>query len=613
MDLDIKRVLSSNPPAPAGTPLTPLSTEWGRSLDRDNPLPAHPRPTLERKRWTSLNGIWEYAITESSDASLLWDKARPPLVFDSTVVVPFSVESSLSGVCRTLLPTQLLWYRRSLELARLADDECLVLHFEAVDAYCAVYLNGRQVARHTDGYLPFDVDATEAALPGENILEVCVFDPQDQGLQPRGKQRLKRGNMWYTGQSGIWQSVWMEILPKRHIRRLDVRRAEADGTLEATVEVSQAGSDIVLQVCDASGACVASATRTATDTSCTFSLTIEDAHPWSCEDPYLYGVRLAYGADRAASYVAFRTVCVREDEAGVARLFLNGEPIFCKGILDQGYWPDGLMTAPADEALVFDLEAARAAGFNMVRKHIKVECERWYWHADRLGILVFQDMVSGGENPEKWTSANIPTLIRASWARLADTSVSQHRLMGSADKGYQDAWQALAASTVRHLRSHPSIVCWCAFNESWGQFRSAEVTDTLRKVDDSRPWIATSGWYDQGAGDFMAVHNYFRSLAVYPDPYARAGKPKRAFIINEFGGLTLPIAGHTSIDTVYGYDAYEDQTSWRQAFLALMDTVCGLEEQGLAGFCYTQLTDVEEETNGILTYDRARNKLEDTP
>jgi beta-galactosidase/beta-glucuronidase len=616
MDLDLKRIIDIRREVDAkqsfARRLTQLTTVWGDTLDPGRPLPDHPRPSLERGAWTSLNGTWNYAIVESTDAASLWSRARPPQVFDGTITVPFSPEAALSGVGRTLQPTQLLWYHRQVSVPALTGGRRCLIHFEAVDYACAVYMNGRQVCCHTGGYLPFDVDVTDAVHAGSNILMLCVYDPQDTGKQMRGKQSLTPCGMWYTAQSGIWQSVWMEVVDSHHVTSIDVVRADAKGAFEAIVTLRQPGSPLTFDLVDADGTSVVHGATTVAEDEVRIRVTVPDVHLWSCDDPYLYEIRVSYGDDRVKGRCGFRTIEVHPDERGVPRLYLNGERLFVRGLLDQGYWPDGLMTAPADDALAFDLEAARDAGFNLVRMHAKVECERFYHHADRLGILVLQDMVPGGEVPRDWTSANTPTLFRATWARYGDTARAHQRRMGSADPAYQQEWLDNARQTISRLSSHPSVVIWCAFNESWGQFRSAEVTRELKSLDPDRLWVATSGWYDQGAGDIVAIHNYFRSLAVYGDPHARAHHKwgHRAFMLNEFGGITYCPPEHVPVDDVYGYYVHDSLLSFRDAMSELLDKADDLEAEGLSGFVYTQVSDIEEEMNGILTYDRRVNKIE---
>jgi beta-galactosidase/beta-glucuronidase len=472
-------------------------------------------------------------------------------------------------------------------------------------------VNGEQVGAHVGGYLPFGFDVTDVVRAGDNTLELCVYDPSEQGVQLRGKQRLRRGNMWYTPQSGIWQTVWMEVVPPSRVSTIEARASLDDGSLELVATVSRAGEELIVEVLDADGIVVASQRVSANELRVRACLQVDQPHPWDVDDPYLYSLRISYGADRVQSYCAFRTVGVEKDVDGVPRFCLNHKPLFVRGLLDQGYWPDGLMTAPSDEALVYDITVARNAGFNMLRKHIKVEQERWYWHCDRLGMLVWQDMVSGGGIPGEWTSANIPTLFRRSWTMHADETPRSWRGLGASSAEYRDEWQRTARQTIRYLGGHPCIATWVVFNESWGQFLSKENTRMLREIDPLRPYVATSGWYDRGAGDFVAVHNYFRSMRVYKDP--RKGlfrESDRAFMLGEFGGLTCPVEGHTSVPTVYGYDTYEDIPTWRVAVADLLAQVDALCDQGLAGFVYTQVSDIEEETNGIMTYDRRINKLQ---
>lgn len=610
MDLDIKRVLQARPGEPEPVTLTPLVTPWGEALDEGDVLAEHPRPQFQRSSWTCLNGLWDYAVVESGSASTLWRHCRPPKSWEGKILVPFSPEAALSRVGRQVLPCQLLWYRRIVNVPELLGAERLLLHFEAVDYACACWVNGRQVDTHVGGYLSFDLDITDAIVAGDNTIELCVWDPSEQGGQLRGKQRLLRGNMWYTAQSGIWQTVWMERVPEAYISTAQVTTDADAGVLYVKAHVSNLGSRLVVSVLDAAGKKVAHGVAMADGATVCCEVCVPEHHLWDICDPYLYGIQLTYGSDRVSSYCAFRNVGVEPDEQGVPRFCLNHRPLFVRGLLDQGYWPDGLMTAPSDEAFVADIQTARDAGFNMLRKHIKLEADRWYWHCDRLGMLVWQDMVSGGGIPDEWMSANIPTLFRKTWTSFGDTRPSQWKRYGADDETYRDEWLSTSKAMIRHLVGHPCIASWVVFNESWGQFQSAKMTEELSREDDTRPFVSTSGWYDQGAGDFFAVHNYFRGMRVYPDVRTGRFKPRRrAFMINEFGGLVCPMEGHTSVPTVYGYDTFEDVVSWRKAYEELLASVDALEAQGLAGYVYTQLCDVEEETNGLVTYDRRVNKL----
>lgn len=333
----------------------------------------------------------------------------------------------------------------------------------------------------------------------------------------------------------------------------------------------------------------------------------QHARLWSPEEPSLYSIEIRCGEDKIQTYCAFRSVEVKPDAQGIPRFHLNGRPYFLRGVLDQGYWPDGLLTAPSDEALVHDIAAMKSLGFNMLRKHIKVESERWYWHCDRLGMFVWQDMPSGGTDYSTWYTSHQPTLLRASWTRQPDDTPQGQKRLSGGDPALQREWLETCEGMVQRLGNHPCIVTWVLFNEGWGQFDAAAATQLVRELDPTRPIDATSGWYDQACGDYFSVHNYFRPLEVWPDP--RRGQ-QRAFVISEFGGLTWHVAGHSAFGDSYGYASFATLDEWRDAVRQTLAQADALEAKGLSGYVYTQLSDVEEETNGLLTYDRQVNKLE---
>ena len=643
--LDIRRVLASAPKKHTEETLNSLTTVWGEALDTSNVLPEHPRPRMQRDNYVMLNGVWEYAIAPVDgevDAETLAQQAIPSR-WDGQIVVPFSPEAPLSGVGRTVHPHELLWYRRKIDLPKLTDDQRLILHFEAVDWMCACFVNGKLVGTHTGGYLPFSFDITnllgsaeagESAATGEVAdpttataaevadaaeLVLCVWDPSDTGSQLRGKQRLLRGDIWYTAQSGIWQSVWYEVVSATHLESLTFK-GDMFGTLEVKANVQVSGSanaqssalELELALKDELGQDVLLARLLVGEAGeiCT-KLQVDEPQLWSPERPYLYTVEATLWHDDAAvdfvrSYCAFRTVEVKPDEAGVPRVHLNGAPYFVCGVLDQGYWPDGLLTAPSDDALVYDVEAMKSAGFNTLRKHIKIESERWYYHCDRLGMLVWQDCVSGGSAYSPWHTSQKPTLFSFTWGRFDDTTPSHHEALSAGDEGYRKEWTETCQEMVKLLDGHPSIGFWTLFNEGWGQFDARAATEAVRALDATRPIDATSGWYDQGCGDFLSIHNYFRPLRA---GWSGKQRGNRAVIISEFGGLAQMTPGHTSFDHSYGYGDFATVEEWRVAVKKLLTEAESLQVEGLAGYVYTQVSDVEEEVNGLLTYDRKINKF----
>ena len=644
--LDIRRVLASAPKKHTEETLNSLTTVWGEALDSSNVLPEYPRPRMQRDNYVMLNGVWDYAIVPVDGGVDVETLARQaiPSRWDGQIVVPFSPEAPLSGVGRTVHPNELLWYKRKIELPKLADDQRLILHFEAVDWMCACFVNGKLAGTHTGGYLPFSFDVTDLlgspetgesaheAETGESTasaartdsadtaeLVLCVWDPSDTGSQLRGKQRLSRGDIWYTAQSGIWQSVWYEIVSAVHLESLTLK-GDMFGALEvrANVQVSglsgvQTGAfKLELALKDELGRDVLLATLPVDEAGeISAEQHVDDPLLWSPESPHLYAVeatlqRDGVVVDAAHNYCAFRTVEVKKDVAGVPRVHLNGAPYFVRGVLDQGYWPDGLMTAPSDDALVYDIEAMKSASFNTLRKHIKIESERWYYHCDRLGMLVWQDCVSGGSAYSPWHTSQKPTLFSFTWGRFDDSTPEHHQALSSGNEGYRMEWTETCQEMVKLLDGHPSIGIWTLFNEGWGQFDARAATEVVRALDTTRPIDATSGWYDQECGDFLSIHNYFRPL--------RAGwhgkqRGNRAAVISEFGGLAQMTPGHTSLDHSYGYGDFATVEDWRVAVKKLLAKVESLQDEGLAGYVYTQVSDIEEEANGLLTYDRKVNKF----
>lgn len=557
-----------------------LTTPWGERLDENRILIEYPRPQMRRDSYLNLNGRWEYAITDSDE---------PPRCWDGTILVPFSPESALSGVGRTLRPGQTLWYRREVTVPQgfIPRDGRLLLHFGAVDQEAAVYLNGVLLGRHMGGYNAFTLDATDALGP-RNTLLVRVHDDTDASFHSRGKQKTRRGGIWYTPQSGIWQTVWMEAVPRRYIEGLHIVPLFDRSAVEVTVRCAQP-----LQ-CEATvdGRTVPFTSGEAA------RIPMPDFRAWSPEDPYLYDLSVTLGEDRVESYFGMRKVEVRADRGGVKRLFLNGEPYFHSGLLDQGYWPDGLYTAPSDEALIFDIQTAKSMGFNMLRKHIKVEPMRWYYHCDRLGMLVWQDMPSGG-GKYRFSTISLPLVTGVHRRDNRYRAFARTSSQGRAE--YMDELEEM----VLQLFNAPSVALWVPFNEGWGQFDSTFVMERLRLLDPTRPVDPASGWHDQGAGDLRSLHVYFKPFRFRRD---RRG---RALALSEFGGYNLRVDGHCFNQKDYGYRRLPDAAAlWRDFARLYEQEVLPAVPRGLCAAVYTQLSDVEDELNGLMTYDRRVVKLD---
>lgn len=557
-----------------------LTTPWGERLDENRILIEYPRPQMRRDSYLNLNGRWEYAITDSDE---------PPRCWDGTILVPFSPESALSGVGRTLRPGQTLWYRREVTVPQgfIPRDGRLLLHFGAVDQEAAVYLNGVLLGRHMGGYNAFTLDVTDALGP-TNTLVVRVHDDTDAGFHSRGKQKTRRGGIWYTPQSGIWQTVWMEAVPRRYIEGLRIVPLFDQSAVEVTVRCAQP-----LQ-CEATvdGRTVPFTSGEAA------RIPMPDFRAWSPEDPYLYDLSVTLGEDRVESYFGMRKVEVRADRGGVKRLFLNGEPYFHSGLLDQGYWPDGLYTAPSDEALIFDIQTAKAMGFNLLRKHIKVEPMRWYYHCDRLGMLVWQDMPSGG-GKYRFSTISLPLVTGVHRRDNRYRAFARTSSQGRAE--YMDELEEM----VLQLFNAPSVALWVPFNEGWGQFDSTFVMERLRLLDPTRPVDPASGWHDQGAGDLRSLHVYFKPFRFRRD---RRG---RALALSEFGGYNLRVDGHCFNQKDYGYRRLPDAAAlWRDFARLYEREVLPAVPRGLCAAVYTQLSDVEDELNGLMTYDRRVVKLD---
>jgi hypothetical protein len=589
----------------AEPPQAPVMTRWASEVSQELPWPEYPRPQMVRPDWQNLNGQWEYAVAAKS--------AKRPGDWTGKILVPFPFESALSGVMKRIGPDQRLWYRRTFTIPDEAawSGKRVLLHFGAVDWEATVYVNKKQVGVHRGGYDPFTFDITDSLKrKGENELLVAVWDPTDSGPQPRGKQVSRPEGIYYTPTTGIWQTVWLEPVNRGHIRGTRFEFEEAKrGTSEIlklrfiidVVGLKKPSSVYVkasLPSRVSDGLPIQATWTRAGDDAYTVLVTGDIPKPrpaqyWSPENPRLfdYTVFLADGEqegepkpetviDTVSSYYAVRKVTVGPDKDGVTRLMLNGEPLFQFGLLDQGFWPDGLYTPPTDEAMKYDIEMTRRWGFNMIRKHVKVEPARWYYHCDKIGLLVWQDMPSG----EASVAAGAGEMKRSK----ASAAIFETELKAMIDS----------------LRWSPSIVMWVPFNEGWGQYDTVRITKWVKQYDPTR-WVnSASGWNDFRVGDVHDIH-------VYPGPASPEPESRRAAVLGEFGGLGLPLRGHTwQAEGNWGYRAYDSPEKLQDAYLDLIDRLHPLiGKPGLSAAVYTQTTDVEVEVNGLMTYDREVHKI----
>ena len=558
-----------------------MKTAWSETLDPNAILPEYPRPQMARESYLNLNGMWQYAIAKEGETP-----EKPA----GDILVPFSPESELSGVGRMLKPKETLWYTRIFTLPQGFNIGRVLLHFGAVDQTATVYLNGSELGTHTGGYLPFSFDATDSLKEGENTLAVRVRDESDASFHSRGKQKRKRGGIWYTPQSGIWQTVWCESVPAQYIAALRITPLFDESSVEicAYPQDAECALPCIVRIGDVVQHGTAGVPVT---------VSMEGFKPWSPEHPYLYDCEVRMGEDCVKSYFGMRKFGVEQDEAGVPRLFLNGKPYFHTGVLDQGYWPDGLYTPPSDEAMVYDIQAMKELGFNTLRKHVKVEPLRWYYHCDRLGMLVWQDMPNGG-GPYR-SKVTVAPLITNKHRPDTDDAA-----FGREDQGEKDGFIQELGEMIANLYNCVSIAMWVPFNEGWGQFGAKEMAERIREWDDTRLIDHASGWHDQGAGDVKSIHTYFRPYRFRPDPQ---GRP---VALTEFGGYGLTIPEHSLPNKSFCYKTCKTQEELFQAWKKLYERqILPAVGKGLSAAIYTQLSDVEGERNGILTYDRAVCKL----
>lgn len=569
----------------ANTSFEKLITPFGEAMDKTCPLPEYPRPQMVRDSYINLNGEWDYAINKKGEA--FHD-------YQGKILVPFSPESILSGVEKTVLPDDVLRYRRHFSLPEGFNVGRVLLHFGAVDYEAKVLVNGTVVTLHRGGYYPFYADVTDSLREGENELTVEVTDPSDTLAQAHGKQKLKRGGIFYTPQSGIWQTVWLESVPESFIESLRLTPDIDSGTLHVLANIvgNRRDGRVLASISEKiigegelkNGECL---------------LHLDEFELWSSEHPVLYDLTVSAGSDEVRSYFGMRKFSIGTDEGGKPRLMLNNAPYFHNGLLDQGYWSDGLYTAPSDEAMIYDVKLAKDMGFNMLRKHIKLEPLRWYYHCDRLGMLVWQDMVNGGIGAHK--------LFNAAIGFLGLTYRDSHYgLNGRRDKFFRDEYYVDTERTINGLYNVVSLAVWVPFNESWGQFDANKAVEFIRSLDNTRAIDHASGWHDQGGGDFLSLHIYFRPVRI-----PERDKRGRVVALTEFGGYSLSVPDHVfNKEKSFGYKAITGFEEFENSYVKLFEEqIIPNIKKGLSATVYTQLSDVEDEINGLVTYDRRVVKI----
>ncbi len=564
-----------------------LMTRWANDVTATNAHTEYPRPQMVRDDWLNLNGLWDYAIT-AKDAS-------KPEQFDGQILVPFCVESALSGVMKRVGEENRLWYRRTFEIPDGWADRKVLLHFGAVDWEATIWVNGQRIGTHRGGYDPFTFDITEALTEDQpQQITLAIWDPTNAGFQPCGKQMNNNHGIFYTPVTGIWQTVWLEPVRKAHIKSLKLlpQFDESSIKIEALVHGAGAAYELRFEASDGSKPlahhsveAIGGSSTWMVPFAAAAELHIPQARAWTPDSPFLYDLQVTLlengnVVDRVNSYFGMRKISLGKDDKGITRLFLNNKPLFHFGPLDQGWWPDGLYTAPTDEALKYDIEVTKKLGFNMARKHVKVEPQRWYYWADKLGLLVWQDMPNG----DKHIRQNEPDYTR------------------SAESAAQ--FESELRNIIDTLYNHPSIVMWVPFNEGWGQYDTQRITNWIKQCDPTRLVNSASGWADRGAGDVHDIHSY-------PGPAAPPNEENRAAVLGEFGGLGLPLKGHTWQGVQgWGYHTLHSKELLYKAYSSLLNRLGPLIESGLAAAVYTQTTDVETEVNGLMTYDRQITKME---
>ena len=634
-----------------------LVSRWGKELDTEHILPEYPRPNLVRDSYLNLNGEWEYSISESETVDS----------YDGTILVPFSPETLLSGVGKILMPHQYLHYRKKFTVPSGFRKSRVLLHFGAVDQECILYVNGTELGGHKGGYLPFSFDITESLREGANEIALRVTDRTELSPHARGKQKLEKkgkyGSLFYTPQSGIWKTVWMESVAKEYITEVKITPMFDESAVKITVysnrdetgcgegggcstdggsreSQSTDGGSRESQSADGGGRESQSADGRSTDRQSTdgrnsssistekeackkvkleiydggtpvgeavadtgreIVIKLDGFRAWTPDDPHLYDLKIKLGEDEASSYFGMRKISSGRDAKGILRFFLNNKPYFFNGILDQGYWPESLLTAPSDDALKYDIVKLKEMGYNTIRKHVKIEPERFYYHCDRLGMIVWQDMPNGGG---EYNMVFVTHLPNASDRFARGVSDHHYGMFGRKDREGREQYYADLDGMVRTLYNYPSIAVWVPFNEGWGQFDAPKATERIRRIDNTRLINEACGWFDQRGGDMYSIHNYVHKLKVKP-------QADRAVALTEYGGYAYPVEGHLPCEKEFGYQHYHSSEELTENYKRLWEEeIYPNLEHGLCSAIYTQTSDIEEEINGVMTYDREVDKLQ---
>ena len=558
-----------------------IKTKWAEQINPQNVLPEYPRPQLERTDWVNLNGEWEYAIKPKGEVE--------PNSFDGNILVPFAVESSLSGVQKEVGENNELWYKRSFAVPANWKNKDVVLNFGAVDWKADVFVNDILIGSHQGGFTPFSFNITPYLTGKSNQkLVVRVWDPSDRGYQPRGKQTSNPEGIWYTPVTGIWQTVWLEPVATNHITSVKSIPNIDNGTMNVTVGTSQPCNTTVVEVklLD-KGQVVASAKGVQGKE---LRLAVQNPTLWDTSNPYLYDMKVSLTkdgkvVDDVKSYTAFRKISSKRDANGIMRMQLNNKNLFQYGPLDQGWWPDGLYTAPTDEALLYDIVKTKDWGFNMIRKHVKVEPARWYYHCDKEGILVWQDMPSGDMGNQ--------------WAPHTYNGGTDKERSSASIANYYQEWKEIMDLCV----SHPSVVVWVPFNEAWGQFDTEKVAEWTKNYDPSRLVNPASGGNHRACGDILDLHNY-------PGPSMFLFDPQRVTVLGEYGGIGLPLENHLWWNKRnWGYVQFKNSDEVTAEYVKYANELKEMVDRGFSAAVYTQTTDVEGEVNGLMTYDRKEIKI----